>query len=214
MHVKICGITRLEDARLAAQLGADFIGLIRAASARRVSLETARSIAGRLPPTVQPVLLFRDAPLEDVCAELETSGFRWLQLHGSESVSYVRSMAERVPEARVIRAWEVSGPDAADRLAEYLRGAAEVGVQLDVVILDVPKRQPHPGYECLGEVSRRCRDLAGEFWCAGGLTPESLPAAVQAGRYAGVDVARGVEQRPGVKDPVALRRFLSVAKAL
>jgi phosphoribosylanthranilate isomerase len=224
MHVKICGMTRAEDAVLAAQLGADFIGLIRAPSSRQVSLDVAISIARQAGATVggqthrtRPVLLYRDAPLEDVCAELERSGLDWVQLHGRESVALVENLVRRFPELHLIKAWEVAAAasvdDGAD-LADYLHEAAARGIRFDAVILDVPKNGPHPGYDRLGEVSRRCHGLADEFWCAGGLTEQNLAAAVRAGQYEGIDVSRGVESRPGVKDAELLRRFVDVAREL
>lgn len=214
MHVKVCGITQLEDARAAARLGVDYIGLIRAASARQVDLESARQIAAGLPATTRPVLLFRNAPLDEVCTAVEATGVGWLQLHGTEPVAYAGELRHRLPEINLIRAWEVSGVGAADELGAYLRASADNGVQFSAVILDAPKGGPHPGYECLGEVSRRCQNLGPQIWCAGGLTPENVATAVGAGSYQGVDVARGVEQSPGVKDHEAMGRFVAQAKAL
>jgi phosphoribosylanthranilate isomerase len=214
MLVKICGITRREDALAAAQAGADFVGLVRAGSPRQVSLETARQIAANLPPATQPVLLFRDAELDELAGELAASGFKWVQLHGAEPVAYVRRLMDRFPGLHVIRAWEVSGADAAVPLSDYLRAALEEEVAIDVLLLDAPKRGLHPGYECLGEVARRCHGTVPGIWCAGGLTPGNCAAAVAAGRYAGVDVSRGVELSPGVKDQAAVRRFIDLARTL
>lgn len=109
MRVKICGITRAEDALLAANLGADFVGLIRAESPRRVSLENARQIIDALPEQTQAVLVFRDAPLDEVASELDATGCGYVQLHGREPVSYVRELAQRFAHISIIRAWEVSG---------------------------------------------------------------------------------------------------------
>ena len=211
MIVKVCGITRPEDAVAAARLGADFVGLIRAPSARRVDLDRARHIAAELPDGTKPVLLFRDAPLDEVSAAVEETGVRWVQLHGSEPIAYVCDLLRRCPDVRLLRAWEVAGPSAATDLHDYLQAAA-AGVRFHAVILDAPKGGPHPGYDCLGDVSRRCRDLVSQVWCAGGLTPENVSEAVRAGQYAGVDVARGVEQSPGVKDHALLERFVQAVR--
>ena len=90
MHVKICGITNLPDALLAAQAGADFIGLIRASSARAVAAEVAVDIIDKLRGTpTRPVLLFRDAPLEELVAACRDCRAAWVQLHGRESVDYL-----------------------------------------------------------------------------------------------------------------------------
>ena len=214
MRVKICGITNVDDARAAARAGADFIGLIRAPSVRQVSVERVRQIIAVLPTTTQPVLLFRDAPVEDVLAALEDTGCTWVQLHGREPVSYLHELLTRRPPTRLIRAWEVAGARAGAELTEYLRQAGERAVSIDMVILDAPKGGPHPGYDCLGDVSRQMPESPPEIWCAGGLTPANLTAAVAGGRYAGVDVASGIEARPGQKDHTALRQFIATAKRL
>ena len=213
MIVKVCGITRAEDAAAVARLGADFVGLIRAASARQVGLDCARQIAAELPGATKPVLLFRDAPFDEIIAAVEDTGVRYVQLHGAEPVSYVCDLLRRCPNLRLLRAWEVFDPSAATQLREYLETAAAAGVRFHAVILDAPKGGPHPGYECLGDVSRQCHDLAAGVWCAGGLTPENVSEAVRAGQYEGVDVARGVEHGPGVKDHAALERFIQTVRS-
>lgn len=214
MRIKICGVTRPADARRAVELGVDFVGLIRARSARQVSLEEARRVARMLPPTTVGVLLYRDTPLEQVCTEVSEVGVKWVQLHGAEPLSYVRELHAACPDVRLIRAWEVAGPDAADALGAYLDAARGEGLPVAIVILDAPKGGRHPGYESLGEVSHRCRASGVEIWCAGGLTPANVASAVAAGDYAGVDVARGVERAPGIKDHVAMERFVAAVRAL
>ena len=214
MRVKICGITRPEDAREAAHCGADFIGLIRAPSARRVTVATARQVIAALPEHVQPVLLFRDAPLDEVTAAVDATGGDWVQLHGREPVAYLAELAARRPALRLIRAWEVTAEQADDDLAAYLQQAGAVNLRIDVVILDAPKGGAHPGYERLARISRRCRQRPPEIWCAGGLTPKNVAAAIAQGRYDGVDVASGVESSPGIKDHAALRAFIETARQL
>lgn len=214
MYVKICGVTNMADALAAARLGADYVGLIRAASARRVTLKTAGKIAAVLPTTTRPVLLFQDATIDEVLAELGTVNFNCIQLHGREPVSYIREIITKFPEMKIIRAWQVSTVADADGLNEYLQEAANDGIRFETVILDAPKGGPHPGYKCLGQVSRCCRKHTEHLFCAGGLTPDNLTEAVRDGSYDGVDVACGVEQQPGVKDHDALKQFITLAKAL
>jgi phosphoribosylanthranilate isomerase len=212
MFVKICGITTLGDAQAAAAAGADFVGLIRAASPRQVTLEVARAIAESLPPHTRPVLLYRDAPVAEVVAGVGATGINCVQLHGAEFVTYVEDLLGRCADLRLIKAWEVRGPDAADGLCAYLAAARRADLALEAVILDTPKGEPHPGFACLGEVAHRCRHAETRIFCAGGVTPENVRAALACGPFDGVDVARGVESRPGVKDHAVLRRFVEQAR--
>ena len=222
MHVKICGITNLPDALLAAQAGADFIGLIRAPSKRSVTADVAREIIDELrdAPT-RPVLLYRDAPLEELVAACRDCRAAWVQLHGHESVDYLACLSAALPHVRIIKAWEITPSDAGDALIAYLRSAGAAGVGIAALILDAPKAGPPPGYDRLAAVSRRCDEAwsdAGsdrpELWCAGGLTSETLAGAVANGTYEGVDVARGVERSAGRKDRAAVRRFIEIGKSL
>lgn len=216
MHVKICGITNPDDALAAARAGADFVGLILAPSARQVTIDAAQAVVAALPATVTPVLVFRGAPLDEVCAALEVTGAGWVQLHGAEPVTYLAQLQRRRPAVRLIKAWEVpSGgtiEQSADELVRYVREALDAGVDLAVALLDAPKGGPHPGYERLGACGARCRALPVRVWCAGGLTPDNVAAALACGPFDGADVAGGVELRPGVKDHAAVQRFVDNAK--
>lgn len=177
-------------------------------------METALGIVERLPPSTQPVLVFRDAGIDTICDAVAATGGRWVQLHGSEPIELAAALRARLPELRLIRAWTVADARAGRALADYLQQTADAAGRWDVVLLDVPKDAPHPGYDLLGEVSRICAGRGGEIWCAGGLTPDNLAAAVRAGVYDGVDVVRGIESRPGRHDPDAVRRFIETAKSL
>ncbi len=212
MRVKICGVTNVTDARAAAEAGADFVGLIRAASPRHVSLETARAIAAALPPKVRPVLLFRDAAVSEIVAVVERTGVEWVQLHGREPVADVHRLAARLPDLRLIKAWEVHSAESAE-LAAYLAEARAADLRLDVLILDAPKGGPHPGFAALAALAKAVTLRPPEVWCAGGLTPENVAAVCAAGLFDGVDVASGVERTPGRKDAVRMARFVAAARA-
>ena len=214
MRVKICGLTSVADATEVARCGADFAGLVLAPSPRHVPLESAAQIAAALPATTQPVLVFRDATREEVLGALSVTGCTWLQLHGRESVSYLSAIRQRRPQVRLVRAWELATPQAPDELLDYLRQADAARVRIDIVLLDAPKGGAHPGFERLGDISLRCHTRPPEVWCAGGLTASNLVTAVASGRYNGVDVASGVESRPGVKDHIAVQQFIAMAKRL
>lgn len=211
LTVKICGLRDAATACAVAAAGADYVGLIRAASPRQVELPAAAQIVAALPPTTHAVLLFRDQPADEIVAALRTTGARWLQLHGDESPALVAEVAAAVPDLRVIRAWEVRDPSSAAAVRRHVDAVRAAGAAIDVLLLDAPKGGPHPGYACLADVARALRPLGAALWCAGGLTPENLADAVPAGTFHGVDVARGVERSPGVKDPTAIARFITTA---
>jgi phosphoribosylanthranilate isomerase len=238
MRIKFCGMTRLEDVRAAAALGVDFIGLIRAASPRAVSPEAARrivadlraardsqpsfgdeparsnAVAGPPPARVpEPVLLLRDAPLDDALHELAATGADWLQLHGRETVAYAAALCARFPHLQLIRAWEIADTSADAALLAFIREAATAGLPLRAVILDAPKRGPFAGPAALCDLSRRWPAAGPELWLAGGLTPATVAGALRAGRFSGVDVARGIESAPGLKDPAAMSAFVAAVRA-
>ncbi len=200
LFVKICGITNEDDALLAAAMGADAIGMIFAASSRRVTAGVARDIVRRLPPEVLSVGVFRDEKRERVVDIANTIGLRAVQLHGHESAEDTRWVAERVPN--VIRAFGVSDPALTpSRLSAY----GEVSLLLD---------SPAPGsgeafdWSLIDELA-----LGRGFVLAGGLTPANVARAVGRVRPWGVDVSSGVEARPGIKDPVKVQQFIANARA-
>jgi phosphoribosylanthranilate isomerase len=214
VDIKICGMTNEADALLAARLGADFVGLILAASPRRASLEVAAKVVATLPPATQPVLVFRDAPLDEVVAALAATRCGWVQLHGDESAGYIDALRKHQPAVHVIKAWAVSSAGGGDELIKYLRDAAAADVRLDVVLLDAPKDGAAAGFEELGAVSRRIGPRPPAVWCAGGLDAGNVGLAVAAGQYNGVDVARGVERQAGAKDPARVREFIEAVRGL
>jgi phosphoribosylanthranilate isomerase len=214
MTSKICGITRLEDARHAAACGADFIGLILAPSPRQVPVPVAREIVRDLPAGTPGVLVFRDAPCAAVAAALRETGAGWAQLHGREAPEYLQALAAAQPGVRVIKAFEIGRVEDAAMVAAYLEAARRGGVVPDVILLDVAKGGPHPGYACLREVARTLAARPPRVWCAGGLSAENVQEALIGGAFDGADVAGGVETAPGRKAPGAVAAFLAAVRAL
>jgi phosphoribosylanthranilate isomerase len=198
-RVKICGVTRLEDALLAARLGADAIGFnFWPGSRRYVHPEAARAMVRALPPLVTAVGVFVNPTRDEVLRALEASGVAAAQLHGDEPPELCASLP-----CPVIKAIRVSGPASLAALAAY----DAQGILLDAAA---------PGYG--GSGTSFDWALAAEaaaarpILLAGGLSPDNVVAAVRAVRPWGVDVASGVEASPGVKDPEKLRRFIAAAK--
>ncbi|HET9598706.1 MAG TPA: phosphoribosylanthranilate isomerase [Anaeromyxobacteraceae bacterium] len=197
-RIKICGLTRLEDALLACELGADALGFnLWPGSKRHVDAEAVRAIVERLPPLVTTVGVFVNQPPTEVLSLAAQSGVQAVQLHGDESWEDVNGYP--IP---AIKAFRVAGPESLADLHRY---------RVKAVLLDAPSA----GYGGSGqtfdwalaaEVARRARVIL-----AGGLRPDNVAAAVRAVRPYAVDVASGVESAPGVKDPEQVRRFVENA---
>ena len=192
MIVKICGITRPQDAERAVALGATAIGFIFwPSSPRAVGLEAARSIGRLVPASVLKVGVFVDAPAQELARTVDEAGLDAVQLHGSESPALVRGL-----EARVIKAVALGSPDAEAQIAQW------TGTML---LLDAHDPVRHGGTGRVVDWDRAAR-LARrhQVILAGGLNPENVAEAVRRVRPAGIDVSSGVEQTPGVKDLVKL----------
>ena len=196
MIVKICGITRPQDAERAIALGATAIGFIFwPSSPRRIGLEAARSIGRLVPASVLKVGVFVDAPAQELARTVDEAGLDAVQLHGSESPALVRGL-----EARVIKAVALGSPDADAQIAQW------TGTTL---LLDAHDPVRHGGTGRVVDWDRAA-GLASrhEVILAGGLNPENVAEAVRRVRPAGIDVSSGVEQTPGVKDLVKLAALL------
>jgi phosphoribosylanthranilate isomerase len=199
MFIKICGVTREEDALLATALGADAVGFNFApASPRQIAVLRARDIARQLPADVLTVGVFRDAGKEKVMEIVNRVNLRAVQLHGRETPAECQWIAERVPIT--IRAFPAGSPELS-RFDDY--GS-------DILLLDSPTPGSGEVFDwslAEGAPSNRLILLAG------GLTPENVGIAIQKVNPWGVDVATGVESEAGRKDPRKLRAFIEVARA-
>lgn len=197
MRVKICGITRAEDAVLAAELGAWAVGFIFwPGSPRWLDAAAAAAIAEQLPPQVARVGVFVDQPPDEIQSTATVVGLTFVQLHGQERPEAAGSLArplikavslEQAQDDRTLLAWQdalllVDGRDPqrprADGRTVDWTGARQVAAKRAIVL-------------------------------AGGLTPRNVTDAIRAVRPAAVDVSSGVERAPGEKDPRLLRAFFT-----
>ncbi len=200
MFVKICGITREEDALLAVALGADALGFVFAPSTRQVALDRARDIVRRLPAEVVTVGVFRDELPDRVVDIVHRVGLGAAQLHGFESAEQCRQIRARVP--LVIKAFPAGHPGLSD-LESY--GA-------DAVLVD--SSTPGSGQVFDWRLAEDAPKSGHRVLLAGGLTPDNVVDAIVRVRPWGVDVSTGVETEPGVKDAVKLREFIDAAKSV
>ena len=209
LRIKICGVTTPADARLAAEAGADAVGLnFYPRSPRYVDPRRAPELLRVLPPLVQPVGVFVGQPLRQVCAVAYQLGLRAVQWVGDRT-----EVADPAPFA-LIPAFRVGGPDDLTAITAYLEACRQGGFPVGAVLVDARVEGQYGG---TGRVAPW--ELLAEFRpgvpliLAGGLTPENVAEAVRAVRPAAVDVASGVESAPGVKDPDKVRRFIEAARA-
>ena len=201
MFVKICGITREDDALLAVAMGADALGFIFAPSKRQIAPSIARDIVKRLPPEILTVGVFRDEASSRVVEIVNAAGLRAAQLSGHESAETTRWIRERVPF--VIKAFSAGDP--------ALANAADYGA--DAIMIDSP--QPGSGELFDWTLAEGAPDGV-RLILAGGLTPDNVADAIGRVGPWGVDVATGVESdhgEPGQKDASKVRRFVEAAKA-
>ncbi len=198
VRIKICGITRAEDARVAERAGADAVGLIFAErSKRRVSLAAAAGIVAGLGPFITRVGVFVDAPLDTVHAAVHRLKLGVVQLHGDEPASYAAALRGDVMVVRAM-AFEPN-----------LTPASVEDYPADAFLLDAPT----PGS------GRPFRWTDAGAWrghprlvLAGGLDPGTVGEGVRALRPYAVDVASGVESEPGIKDAERVRAFVQAVR--
>ena len=202
-RVKICGITRLEDAELAASLGAWALGFILwPQSKRSVEEAVAAGIARRVRRQVELAGVFVNPTLDEVTHAAEAIGLTLVQLHGDEGPSFAIEVARRTG-AKVIKAARVSG-----------------GADLQAL------QRFHVDFHLLDTAVEGVRGGSGRSWdwslaaqrrskvptiLSGGLTAENVAEGIAAVKPYAVDVASGVESEPGIKDPAKLEAFFSVA---
>lgn len=199
MLVKICGITRSEDARLAVSAGAQALGFIFwPNSPRFVDPYRAKAIVRTLPPFVTPVGVFVNQPAEYVNAVAGLVGLGVVQLHGDEDPAYARLM-----KRPVLKALSLAGDAAA-------RWPREVMLLVDA---HDPVRRGGTGATADWSLAAT---LAAErpIMLAGGLMAGNVAAAVAAVRPFGIDVSSGVERAPGVKDPGRLAALFEQLRAV
>ncbi|MFW6108461.1 MAG: phosphoribosylanthranilate isomerase [bacterium] len=203
VRVKICGITRPEDAALAAEAGADAIGLVFAESPRRIDLERATAIVGGLPPFVTPVALFvNETPqrMLDVCSRLRV---RAVQLSGDEPARVAEELVGQ--GIFTIKAFHV-------REAADLAGIDAYPAQACLLDACVAGRYGGTGETFDWGLAARAA-TAKPVILAGGLRPENVADAVRQVRPYAVDVSSGVEAEPGIKDAERVRAFVRAARS-
>jgi phosphoribosylanthranilate isomerase len=212
MFIKICGITRLRDAELAAELGATAIGFIFwPGSPRYIAAEAARDIVRRVSANVITVGVFVNEPIERVQAIMESVKLDRAQLHGAESPEFCRqligTLATPKPEGRrrVIKALALKNGGGID---------ADAFDEDVLILLDAhdPARHGGTGRTVDWAIARHMAALRPTI-LSGGLSAGNVGAAIESVQPYGVDVSSGVESAPGVKDEARLKHFFEALNA-
>jgi len=198
-RIKMCGMTTVDDALMAVEAGADAIGLIFwPGSTRAVGIERAQAITRALPPLVSTVGVFVDETPDRVRTVADAVGLSGVQLHGAEVVADWARFPRPVLKAMPLEQYETSPWRTA-------RAAILVDAHDPVTIGGT-------GRTIDWDVARAIAATR-PLVLAGGLTPENVGRAVATVAPWGVDVASGVEQAPGVKDPARVRAFVQAVRA-
>jgi phosphoribosylanthranilate isomerase len=219
MWVKICGNTSLEDAALAAELGADAVGFVFAESPRRVTAAQVGRIAPHLPETVERVGVFHSRNEDEIARTASEAGLTSVQLHGGLDEGLLERLAARFAgRVQIIQTlhWAVAAEEpSAALLAGQIERIAALGTS-DRVLIDSKVGSAGGGTGVTYDWSA----AQGVFMpapgglrliVAGGLKPENVEQAITQLRPWGVDVSSGVEASPGRKSPEKLRQFIENA---
>jgi phosphoribosylanthranilate isomerase len=202
VRAKICGLTRAQDAVVAVAAGADYLGVVFAGGPRHVTAQAAAEVT-RAAGVVPVFGVFGEQSVDEILRIARAAALAGAQLHGT----YRREDAARL-RAEGLRVWRVA------RLAgpEDLGLLPEAAVDADAVLVEPQVAHVTGGSGVALDLvlagEARARLAAGAMVLAGGLTPETVAAAVALVRPDIVDVSSGVERLPGIKDPDKIARFL------
>jgi len=221
MWIKICGVTRTEDAAAVADSGADAIGFnFYAASKRYVSIPTACALADTArrsaadAPCIDLVGVFVNAEPDAVRMAVRDVGLNAIQLHGNETVEHIAEIHRLCPDIRIVRAIRVNANEVERTLNDLdLLSAA---VSLTAILLDtfVPGKFGGTGLTLDHGILESCaQHLSLPLILAGGLTPQNVAISIDHPGIWGIDAASGVESSPGIKDSTRIHEFVRSARA-
>jgi len=216
--VKICGMTNLEDALVAVDAGADAVGFVfYEKSPRNISVEAAREIVEKLPESVEKVGVFVDLESERICEIVLKVGLTVVQLHGNRSLESVwkdrRPVEECVGVSKLIRT--LHGDTLKD--GDFLIAQRAAHESIFAILLDSRSNGATGGtgttfdWEAT-QGAVQAMSLMVPVIVAGGLTPVNVGEAMRLFQPFGVDVASGVEARPGKKDTEKVRAFVKAVR--
>jgi phosphoribosylanthranilate isomerase len=195
VKVKICGITNLEDAQAAFEMGADLLGFnFYEKSPRYIEPQKAAEIISKLPSIVDTVGVFVNPTLDEIKQQIVDGRLNWVQLHGDESPEFCNSLSSL--SVKTIKAIRVIDESSIKLAEQYYT---------DAVLLDAfdPHRYGGTGiafdWNVVGYINKR-------VFLAGGINPDNVAKAIELGVY-GIDVCSGIESSPGKKDHKKMKKL-------
>jgi phosphoribosylanthranilate isomerase len=211
-RIKICGVTSAKDAQVAALAGADAIGLnFYPGSKRYVDPTFAEKVVAGVPARVDRVGIFVNSPPEEILGIADRLKLTWIQLHGDETPKTLKEL----PGRSIISAFRLRDSGVTP-VREFLAECQQLDVTPSAILFDVARPGEYGGtghtldWSSIGAVRDQFRQLP--LVLAGGLTPFNVAEAVAAVRPDAVDVASGIESKPGIKDMLLVRAFVQSAK--
>lgn len=201
MRIKICGITKSDQGRAIAEMGATALGFICVpASPRYVTPEQIRQTVDELPihailgQPVDRIGVFVDAPLEQICQTVAIARLSGVQLHGNETLEFCQQVRAALPDVEIIKAFRVKTPASLEQAIAYQ-------TWVDTLLLDAyhPHLMGGTGQTLNWSQLQQFRPTC-PWLLAGGLTPHNILAALSQLQPQGIDLSSGVERAPGDKD--------------
>ena len=216
--IKICANTSLEDARMAAEAGADALGFVFAPSPRRVTAAQVAAIVPHLPEAVEKIGVFVDAGFNEIASIVETCGLTGAQLHFDAAGELTAQLRERFGEKlRIVRVAHFHAEAATQGAAAFVQRIRDPNA--DAVLVDSRTATAVGGtgvaFDWLAAgktLFRNPKAHERRLIAAGGLTPQNVAEAIAALRPWGVDVVSGVEDAPGKKNVAKVREFIARAR--
>lgn len=201
IRCKICGMTRPQDAQLAAALGADAVGVIfYPGSKRHVTIAQAQAVVQALPPLVTAVGLFVNMAADEVDAVLRQVPLDVLQFHGDETPAFCRQFAR--PYIKAVRV----------RCGDDIQAAAVDYPDARALLLDAAVVGQYGGTGQTFDWRILPENLNRPWMLSGGLNPENITEAIVQTRAVAVDIASGVEAAPGIKDAAKMAALMEGIK--
>ncbi|MCK5565875.1 MAG: phosphoribosylanthranilate isomerase [Planctomycetes bacterium] len=200
VKIKICGITNLEDAQVAVDMGADIIGFnFYPKSPRFIGPDVALDIINKLPTFVDTAAVFVNAHLDQIKGMIEQGFLNWLQFHGDETPEFCEEF--KWYNIKTIKAIRVQSNESIEEARDY---------PTDAILFDAYDKTLYGG---TGKTFdwKLIRDFGARVFLAGGINAENIAGAVETGVY-GVDICSGIESEPGKKDHAKMKELFDNLK--